>query len=345
MLIFLYGQDNFRSREKLNEIIERFKKCGRNDLNLEIFNGENLEFNSFKNALTTLSFFSSKRLIVVKNLLTKGPVKLLEEFNEYGSKLNSKGAVVVFWEEKDSDKRTKLFKFFKKTGKCQEFKLLENYQITDWIKKELEKNFEKIKQGPIGAIKNESCLISSEAQKKIAAFVGSDLWQMKNEINKLVFYKLGRIESDDIDALIASSITSNVFDIVDALGNKNRKDALKFLHEQLEKGENAIYLFTMIVYQFRNLIKVKSLAEPISKADEFTGARRQNSGYLNSQSISKKTGLHPYVAQKTITQTKKFSLTELKENCQELLNLDLSIKTGKIEPVAALDLFVVQMTN
>lgn len=331
MLIFIYGQDNFRSREKLNEIIEQFKKDGKNDLNLEIFDGENFEFNSFKSALTTLSFFSSKRLIVVKNLLTKGSAKLLEEFNEYGSKLDSKDAIVVFWEEKDPDKRTKLFKFLKKTGKCQEFKLFENYQITDWIKKELEKNFEKISKLPKPGLgkttKTESCLISPEAQKKIAAFVGSDLWQMKNEINKLAFYKLGKIESDDIDALVASSITSNVFDIVDALGNKNQKNALKFLHEQLEKGENAIYLFTMIVYQFRNLIKVKSVE---------TGS---------PQSISKETGLHPYVAQKTIAQTKKFSLTELKEDYQKLLNFDLSIKTGKIEPAAALDLLVVQMTN
>ena len=321
MLIFIYGQDNFRSREKLNEIVERFKKDGKNDLNLEIFYGEELEFNSFKSAFTTLSFFSSKRLIIVKNLLTKGSAKLLEEFNEFSSKLDSKDAIVIFWEEKDPDKRTKLFKFLKKTGKCQEFKLLENYQITDWIKKELEKNFEKI------AAKTGSCLISPEAQKKIAAFVGSNLWQMKNEINKLSFYKLGRIESDDIDTLVASSITSNVFDIVDALGNKNQKIALNILHSQLEIGEQAIYLFTMIVYQFRNLIKVKSVE---------TGS---------PQKISKETGLHPYVAQKTIAQTKKFSLIELKENYQELLNLDLMIKTGKIEPVAALDLLVVRMTN
>jgi DNA polymerase-3 subunit delta len=337
MLIFLYGQDNFRSREKLNEIIEQFKKDGKNDLNLEIFDGENLEFNYFKSALTTLSFFSSKRLIVVKNLLTKGSAKLLEEFNEYGSKLDSKDAIVVFWEEKDPDKRTKLFKFLKKTGKSQEFKLLENYQITDWIKKELEKNFEKITN-----ISSDKNLISPEAQKKIAAFIGSNLWQMKNEINKLVFYKLGKIESDDIDTLVASSITSNVFDIVDALGNKNQKDALKFLHEQLEKGENAIYLFTMIVYQFRNLIKVKS----VEKSTEVNLPEFRKVNFRNvSQNISKETGLHPYVAQKTIAQTKKFSLMELKENYQELLNLDLLIKTGKIEPVAALDLLVIQMTN
>jgi DNA polymerase-3 subunit delta len=345
MLIFLYGPDNFRSRKKLNEIIGRFEEDGKNELNLEIFDGEDLEFNSFKNALTTVSFFSSKRLIIVKNLLTKGSAKLLEEFNEYSSKLDSKDAIVVFWEEKDPDKRTKLFKFFKKTGKSQEFKLLENYQITDWIKKELEKNFEKIRPGLSDTVETKPCLISSKAQKKIAAFVGSNLWQMKNEINKLAFYKLGTIESDDIDALVASSITSNVFDIVDALGNKNQKDALRFLHEQLEKGENAIYLFTMIVYQFRNLIKIKSLIKPISSVNEFADTRCQNSGYLNSSSIAKETGLHPYVTQKTIVQTKKFSLTELKENYQELLNLDLLIKTGKIEPVAALDLLIVQMTS
>jgi DNA polymerase-3 subunit delta len=328
MLIFIYGPDNFRSREKLNEIIERFKKGDKSGLNLEIFDSEDFEFNAFKNALTTASFFGSKRLIIVKNLLTNGPTRILEELNDYCSQLDREDTVVVFWEEKDPDKRTKLFKFFKKTGECQEFKTLENYQITDWIEKELEKI----------TAKTGSCLISPEAKKKLAAFVGSDLWQMRNEINKLAFYKLGRIESDDIDALVPSLITSNVFNIIDALGNKNQEDALKFLREQLERGENAIYLFTMIVYQFRNLIKVKSV-------EKSTEANLPELRKVSFRNIPKETGLHPYVAQKTIAQTKKFSLTKLKENYQKLLDFDLAIKIGKIEPTMALDLLVVQMTN
>jgi len=312
MIIFLYGQDNFRSQEKLNKIIRRFKEYDKSGFNLELFDGEDLEFGCFKNSLISSSFFGSKKLIIIKNLLTKGSADLLEKINEYGSqwdRLDRKDKIIVFWEKGEPDKRTKLFKLLKRIGKCQEFRPLENYQINNWIEKE---------------VKRKKSSISPEAQKKLVAFIGSNLWQMKNEIDKLVFYKLGKIESNDVDLLVVSSITSNVFNIVDALGNKNQKKALKFLHEQLEKGENAIYLFSMIVYQFRNLIKIKSV-----------GIK-----YRQISDLAKIVGLHPYVVQKTVAQTKKFSLSELKEKYQKLLDLDLAIKIGKMEPITALDLFV-----
>ena len=328
MIIFLYGPDNFSSRKKLNEIIERFKKRDKSGLDLAIFDSENLDFACFKNVLITPSFLNSKKLVIIKNLLIKGSLKLIEEVWQYGSQLNRENTIVVFWEENKPDKRSKLFKLLKNSGHSQEFKLFENYQINDWIKKELEEVFSKIPQfSP-----SKKYLISPNAQKKIAASVNSNLWQTKNEIDKLAFYKLDSIESDDIDLLIASSITSNVFNIIDALGDKNQKQALKFLHEQLKKGENEIYLFSMIVYQFRNLIKVKSY---LSKSE-------YNSNYSK---IAKAVGLHPYVVQKTIVQVKKFSLSELKEIYQKLLNLDLAIKTGRIEPSIALDLLVIETTN
>jgi hypothetical protein len=42
MLIFLYGQDTHRSRQKLNEIIARYKKVHQSGLNLKYFEDKDL---------------------------------------------------------------------------------------------------------------------------------------------------------------------------------------------------------------------------------------------------------------------------------------------------------------
>jgi DNA polymerase-3 subunit delta len=80
----------------------------------------------------------------------------------------------------------------------------------------------------------------------------------------------------------------------------------------------------MIAYQFRNLLLVKELAE-----------RR-----LMYNSIVKKSGLHPFVVKKSYFNCSKFSFDELKNIYKKIFQIDLDIKTGKIEPETALDLFV-----
>ena len=52
---------------------------------------------------------------------------------------------------------------------------------------------------------------------------------------------------------------------------------------------------------------------------------------------------HPYVIKKTIQQARSFSLSELKKIYQKIFQVDLGIKTGKIEPETALDLFVAEI--
>jgi len=81
MLIFLYGQDSYRSWQKLNEIIQRYRKIDRSGLNLTIFEGENLEFNEFKNSVESIPFLADKRLIVVKNLISQGTLSFMRLAN------------------------------------------------------------------------------------------------------------------------------------------------------------------------------------------------------------------------------------------------------------------------
>ena len=86
----------------------------------------------------------------------------------------------------------------------------------------------------------------------------------------------------------------------------------------------------MIVYQFRNLLIVKDFLER---------------GVTSQWDLSKKAGLHPYVAGKTLVQAKNYSIDDLKTIYQMLLEYDLKMKTGQIDPKTGLDLLVVKLCN
>ena len=306
MLIFLYGQDTYRSREELRRIIEAQEKASLNWFNFVRIDAKEKEveiFEQIRQTTNTTSMFSEKKLIIAENISFADPgaqdsvLALLKE-----KKLEKdEETMIVFWSDEIGEKN-ELFEFLKKSAKCQKFDPLKGAQLKNWIKNYVSENDGNI---------------DNQAIDKLTEYVGSDLWRMSNEINKLLSHNK-KIGIADIGLLIKPEIDLNVFEVIDAIGTKNKNKALKLMNSYFEKGEDEIRLLGMFVYQFRNLIKVKS-------------APMENPG------------LHPFVLRKTEEQARNFSFDELKKIYYQLLTIDFDIKLGKINPTAALELFVINL--
>ena len=311
MIIFLYGQDTYRSRQKLNQIIEHYKKIHKSGLNLKFFDCQTADFQDFEDEIRSNSMFKEKKLIVLKNIFLNQKFK--ENFLKNSSKLSQSNDIILFHEEREISSTDLLFKFLKKQVKSQEFKPLEGQKLKNWAKKELSK------------FRTE---ISPEALDKLINFVGNDLWQLSNEVKKLVNFKAkGKIGPEDVELLVKPKIEADIFKTIDAIALKNKKQALKLLHKHLEKGDNPLYLLSMINFQFRNLLIIKDLIE-------------KNRPYY---SILKTSKLHPFVVKKSYQQAQKFTSQELKKIYQKIFQVDLTIKTGKIEPETALDILIAEI--
>ncbi len=311
MIIFLYGQDTYRSRSKLNEIIGHYKKIHKSGLNLKFFDGREKGFEEFKDDFQQTSMFGEKKLLILTNIFDNSDFKekLLKTFKSF---LNSRD-IILFYESGLPKKDDKFFNLLKKQAKAQEFKNLEGEKLYEWVKKE----FEKLK------IK-----ITPSALTKLISFVGQDSWQLNNEIKKLANFKLGKtIEVKDIDLLIKPKVETDVFKTIDAIAVQNKKMAISLIHEHLAKGDSPLYLFSMINFQFRNLLIIKDLIE-------------KNRPYYV---ILKQSRLHPFVVKKSWQQAKKFTLNQLKKIYQKIFQVDLKIKTGKLSPQAALDLLLAEI--
>ncbi len=321
MIIFLYGQDTYRSCQKLKEIIEHYKEIHKSGLNLRFFDCGDLNFQDFKSETETLSIFREKKLVVLRDAF--GDKNFQEEFLKQGKKFINSEDIILIYEKKEIDPKSSFFKFLKKNSKSQEFMLLESQKLKNWAEKEFREYQAEIDSRAL------DCLIS---------FVGNNLWQMSNEIKKLADYRAARtrdggkekkddkvlldrkndpiINKEDIELLVRPKIEADIFKTIDAISLRNKKQALGLLHKHLEKGDAPLYLLAMINFQLRNLLTVKS------------GARLS---------------AHPYVVKKTTQQAGNFSLDELEKIYQKIFQTDLNIKTGKMGAEAALDLFIAEM--
>ncbi len=311
MLIFLYGQDTYRSRQKLKEIINHHQKIHQSGLNLKIYDAQDLNFQTFRDEFQQISMFKEKKLVVLENVFSNQKFK--EEFLKNKEIFLISKEIIVIFEESKVLEGDKLTKFLKENGKFQKFELLEGQRLKNWVKKEFEKEKVEIE---IGAL------------EKIIDFVGNNLWQMTNEIKKLISYKKGNsIKEKDVELLVKAKPEAEIFETITAIAQKNKKKALKLIEKHLEKGDSPFYLLKMITYQFRNLIMVKTFT-----SQGFFGA--------DTRIISQRTGIKPYAVKKTIELTRNFSLEELKKIYRKIFEADLNIKTGKINPEEGIKMLI-----
>lgn len=304
MIIFLYGQDNYRSKRKLKELIEHYRKIHKTGLSLKYFDVRKLSFEELEDELKQTSIFKEKKLLILINVFSNTDFK--KSFVKKGKKFIESDNTILFYEADKVDKRDALLKFLNKYAKNQEFQLLEGLKLRNWLKKEFQDRKAKIKE---------------QALDKFIAFIDNNPWQMINEIQKLAHFKNGReIEVKDIELLIKPHVEPNIFNTIDAIASKDKKRALKLLRDHIKKGDSPFYLFSMINYQFRNLLIIKDLL--IKNLSPYSS------------------GLHPFVIKKSSVLARKFDFLELKKIYQKIFEIDLSIKTGKSDPEAALDLLI-----
>ena len=313
MIFFIYGEDSYRAKRKLEEIILGYQKVHKSGLNLIYIDAKEKDFKDFYSNLKINSMFAEKKLIILKNVFSDA--KFQEDFLGNINNLEDIKDIIVIYEDSSPDERTKFFKALQKCAKCQEFNCLQPAMLKKWVTQEFEKNKTKI---------------NPDALDLIVSFVKNDLWAMANEINKLSNYRMGGhptagpVKKEDVELLVKNNIENDIFKTIDALASKDKKQALYLLHKHLENGDAPLYLLSMISYQFRNLLIIKELQDT-QKPYNF---------------IIKKSGLHPFVVQKSYYLCSQFSMSELKKIYQKIFQVDADIKTGKIEAELALDLLL-----
>lgn len=332
MIIFLYGPDTYRSRQKLSALKQKFiSQKDKNELNVSnIVYGNDLTVDELRKTVLTSGLFSKKRLIIIegslKNQVHKSTQKKTdtvteETINILKKSRQDKDNIIIFWEEEVKQKeltnlQKKLYQLLKKQKYAQEFTLLKPGQIKDWIKKEVEKQGIKIEQ---------------KATNLLTDIYGNNLWFIKNELDKLIAaqnnsFKI--IQLKDLKNTVSSKVEQNIWQLTDALGQKNKKLALRLLCNQLKTGTNIDYLISMLAYQYRIIFRIKSYI-------------KNNQIYSHYQ-LAKKLSLHPFVCQKGLQQEKNYTLEELKKIYNQLLTIDLLRKTKPINPEILLDLLIIK---
>ena len=325
MIFFLHGSDTFRSRRKLKEIKSKFiDQVDKSNLNTEILQGDKLEIADFEKAISTPAFLAKKRLIIVENFFaSQKNTKLSKDILEIINKNPLEDTILVFFENTPQTSK------YKKNNKTN------NPLFTSLKKEKLSQNFDQLNQNDVYNFINfeitiKKGKINPQATRLLGDIVGNDLWRLNTEIDKLIAYtNKQEITVETINELIKDKLNEDIFKLTEALGQKNKKIALKLISDQLKLGTSPLELLTKIIWQFKNLIIIKNFTE------------NNGPGY-NDQHLSYQFGLHPFVVKKTMAQVNHHEMVNLKKIYKHLLNIDYKIKTSQTNPEVLFDLLVIK---
>lgn len=318
------GSDEKLIKNHVEFITENILSSDFVDLNYSKFDGSKTDFETIIDACETMPFMSDKKVVVVyrasflddsggsKNsgdLKSKNFVLL----NEYLSNPSPHCILVIYYvflsdREKPSNKIKKLDK---KACVIKVDKLR-----GEFLQKKCKDLFEDA-GAKIG--KSELTLFCGQVDNNMDIIL--------NEIEKLVSFAEGRdITKEDILAMMPQKSENDIFNLVDYLSQKNIKRALDILNELIYKGEKIPLILFMIGRQFNLLFNIK-LGIESGKTKEI---------------LANELKLHPYICEKMISQSMKFTLKGLKRNIELCVDTEKTLKSTSTDDKINIEMFMIK---
>jgi len=337
MLYIFHGEDEFTRAEELAKLKEKLGDPAIVSLNTTVLDGRKVNLTALIQACDALPFMANRRLVIVEDFWSRFEPREGSRAKEQQAKISAADAAfikgllgylprlpettrLVFIESRSLSATNPVFSALpsdKKQVYSKEFRPPLERDLGRWVEQRM-----KAKGGTVTA----------QAAHELARFIGNDLRQLDQELEKLLAHADFQrpVTVTDVHNLVSATETDNVFALVDAIGLRQGERAVRYLHELLDSGKAPLYLLSMIERQFRILLQVKEL---------------HTRGATPSQ-IQKALGIsHSFIIEKSLRQAQNFSMTHLESIYDHLAEVEQAIKTGEIGDVLALDLLVVELCS
>ena len=193
----------------------------------------------------------------------------------------------------------------------EEFTAPRGEQLARWIKETAEA---------------KGASVSPAAIRSLADLVGGDLWTLDQELEKLSLYAAGReIGEADVRLMVSQVREASIFEAVDAMIDGRPEAALRLLAQLRDDGREPLYIIAMVERQLRLLALARDSMDRRLPPEELKRALGTSSDF---------------VVRKTTDQARRHSRQDIAWRYDRLLQADLAIKQGRLDPDLALELLV-----
>lgn len=305
----LESSDHLLLEKKIDSIIEKEKFQGEYRATYDL---EEVALANALEDLDTYSFLSSKKVIIIKNILSSLTLE------------NEKKHLIKYLENPSSDNLLIMTsdkmdaKTFSK--KLKSLKTLE---------------YQKLETNPVSFAKNifDDYKISNMDLSYLAELCNNDITKLNSECEKLMMYKIEtkEIGREDITNLVVKKLGDSneiLFSLAKAIMSKDKRQALKLYNDLKAYQIDANSIIGLMASQMKLVSQIKVLKEKNLNVSQI----QQNLNLKSSYQVKK---LSEYIY--------SYSYNDIKTFFNKLFNLDYSIKTGKVDSSNAIELLIINL--
>ncbi len=332
LFYLLHGSDEFSIAEAVASLRTRLAASDpMAELNIVELDGRDLAVSELRATADTIPFFGERRLVIVRGLVgrcnprqgeARSRKALADELIAYLPHLAPSCRLVLV--EGPLDRQNPILRWVQEwlsaqpkpdeAGYVREFPSPSPQAFPTWLAARAAAIGTRIEPAAAEALA-EALIRDKSVDLRLAA----------SELEKLALYASDRpISAADVMTLVNPVSLSSVFAFVDALAARDGPAAATQLHRFLDAGEPPLRLLSLMARQFRLLLRTRALLD----------------AGTSPASLASELAVPPFVAKKLAGQAQRFSVAFLLRSLRKLRDLDGDIKTGRAEPVLALDLFV-----
>lgn len=287
----------------------------KDEFNYNVFDFEENSFEEIVDALQTPSFSSEKKVVIAKNpyFIKDSKVKLpftndIKTLEEYINNQNPDSEFIIICPKKYNTNKSKFINLISKVGKVENLLLEDENEFIAYGDNLIEKT---------------NIDISSKAKDILYIRCANDVCKLEREIAKLAIFN-DTIDEEIIDKMVSRPLEDDVFELSNALLNKDHKKTMKIYSDLKLLKIEPINLIALLANQFRLILQVLIL-------------RKENKKEADIASLL---DVHPYRVKMAIKHGYNYSLKDIKQILVDLATLDAKIKTGEADRYVDFELFL-----
>lgn len=278
-------------------------------MNLSVFEGKGIDAGEVISQAETMPFFADRRMILIEN---SGFFKSASpELAEYIPQMPQETCLVFV--ENEVDKRGKLYKAVKNTGRAVELKRQDERTLMNWV---------------LSTLRREKKNITSATMELFLTRTGNDMEFIEKELEKLLCYTMGRdvITTEDVEKICTVRTENKIFEMINAIAEKKQKKALDLYYDLLALKEPPMRILYLITRQFNLLMQVKQM---------------QAQGF-DQNGIAEKLKMQSFIVRNYSRQARRFQTEELEKAVKDCVDTEESVKTGRMNDVMSVELLIVK---
>ncbi len=304
---FIYGDDEYAIQKQINTIVAKID-ASYDEIKLDM---DDNNIGDLIEELRTIPFLSEKKVIYVTNISS-----IDDKSDYYDDFLNAINTfndtnIAIFLADAKLKSDSTIFKDLKKYAVCYSF--TNNGTSLEELLQEI--------------LKDNDFQMAKDAKDELISRV-DNAKELISELDKLLMYKYEekQINKNDVTLLVSKNLDLNVFDLVTAVVEKNKKKAIEIYNDLQVANVSATYLLGLLLSKFQEIFDVKVLIQGGYSQDLIASIFKVKSG-------------RAYYMMKNANM---LNMNLVKQKLEELTKLEYDIKSGRQEQSLGLELFILK---